>query len=167
MAQTGMLFAGRLRLRNAVTGNQLRFTDSATDEDGWSFPEHAFDVKNLSGQYVGVIGHDNVEKEEKLKVSAVLTRGDEIVPGSYPLSLVAQGGWVRVLTGDKILPFNGLTHIEKEEADLALIKTPQTPSSPSSRSEGEEDVADLPGLWDTTGQVKVCLKTIKLGRRAS
>ena len=145
----------RLQLRNALTGNQLRFTDVATDANGWSFPAKAFDVKNLTGQYVSVIGHDNIEKQEKLKVTAVLTRDGEVAPGSYPLSIVDQEGWVRVLTGDEILPFRGLTHTCKKEADLSLIKTPQTPSP---RSEREEELADKPAclLDSLTAAASTC-----------
>ena len=118
----------RLKLCHALTGNQLRFIPVATESNGWSFPATTFDVKNLTGQYVSVIGYDNIEKEEKLKVSAVLTRDGEIAPGSYPLSIVEQEGWVRVLTGDQVLPFRGLTHTCKETVDLSLIATPETPS---------------------------------------
>ena len=146
-----MPLAKRLRLRNAVTGNLLRFTDAATKANEWSFPAKTFDVKHLIGQYVGVIGYDNVEKEEKLKICAVLPRENEIAHGSFPLWTVDQDGWVRVVTGEEIVPFPGLKHTCKTEADLSLVMTPQTPSP---RSEREEEPADLSGLWDTTGKVQ-------------
>ena len=159
MSDAGLAYEGRLRLRNSVTGNQLRFTEAATQANGWSFPMHIFEVKNLNGQYVGVIGDDNVEKKEKIKICAVLTRGNEVAPGSYSLSEVHQHGWVLVLAGNEILPFPGLKHTCKQEADLSLVETPKTPSS---CSDNEVDLADLPGLWDTTGNWKVCPKTIHL-----
>ena len=160
-----MACVGRLRLRNAVSSIQLRFTDAATYANDWSFPAKTFDVKDLTGQYVGVIGYDNVEKKEKIMISAVLTRDNEIAPGSYPLSIVDQDGWVLVLTGNEVLRFRGLTHTVKKEADLSLIATPQTPSPRSEKD--EEQLADLPGLWDTTGNCKVCPKTIQPARHAS
>ena len=123
-----MIIFPRLKLRHAVSGNQLRFLEVGTASDGWSFPARVFEVKNVTGQYVSGIGHDNIGKEEKLMVSAVLTRTDEVAPETYPLSAVAKGGWVRVLTGPKVLPFTGLRHTCKEPADLSDIKTPETPS---------------------------------------
>ena len=128
MGDAGMPYVGRLRLRSAVTSGQLRFIDAATYANGWSFPAKSFDVKDVNGQYVGVIGYDNVEKEEKIEICAVLTRDNEIAPGSYPLSTVDQNGWVLVIAGNEVLPFRGLAHTCKKEADLSLIETPQTPS---------------------------------------
>ena len=128
MGDAGMPYVGRLRLRHALTATQLRFTAASTYANGWSFPAKTFDVKDLKGQYVGVIGYDNVERKEKIMICAVLTRDNEIAPGSYPLSTVDQNGWVLVLTGNEVLPFRGLAHTCKKEADLTLIETPQTPS---------------------------------------
>ena len=123
-----MIPSHRLKLRHALSATQLRILGVGTASDGWSFPARVFEVKNVTGQYVSGIGHDNIEKEEKLMVSAVLTRTDEVAPETYPLSAVAKGGWVRVLTGPKVLPFTGLRHTCKEPADLSDIKTPETPS---------------------------------------
>ena len=123
-----MIPSHRLKLRHALSATQLRILGVGTASDGWSFPAKSFEVENLTGQYVSVIDCDNFVSEEKLMVSAVLTRTDEVAPETYPLSIVDKKGWVRVLTGPKVLPFTGLRHTCKEPADLSDIKTPETPS---------------------------------------
>ena len=107
--------------------------------NGWSFPKDVFEVKNLKGTYVCVIGHNNTLEGEKLKVSAVLTRGNEIAPDTYPLSDVDKDGWVEVLLGDEILPFRGLECVQPKVADLSGIRTPSTPPPPWEREEVADD----------------------------
>ena len=124
-----MIPSHRLKLRHALSATQLRILGVGTASDGWSFPARSFEVKSLTGQSVSVIGYNNIEEEEQLMVSAVLPQTDEVAPKQYPLSAVAnKEGWVRVLTGPNVLPFQGLSHTCKEPADLSGIKTPETPS---------------------------------------
>ena len=118
----------RLKLRHALSATQLRILGVGTASDGWSFPARSFEVKNVTGQYVSVIGYDNIEEEEKLMVSAVLTQSGQVAPDTLWLSEVAEEGWVQVLTGPEVLPFTGLPHTCKEPADLSGIETPETPS---------------------------------------
>ena len=125
----GMIPLHRLQLRHALSGTQLCIPGVGTASDGWSFPARTFDVRDLTGKFVVVIGYNNQSTQEYLMVSAVLTQTDEVAPQQFPLSAVAdKTGWVRVLTGPDVLPFTGLIYTDKEEADLSGVKTPETPS---------------------------------------
>ena len=115
------------------------FPGPATVTNGWSFRKDKFDVKDLKGKYVCVIGHNSKLEGELLKVSAVLTRGNEIAPDTYPLSDVDKHGWVEVLLGDEILHCRGLKSVEPKVADLSGIRTPPTPPPPWEREEAADD----------------------------
>ena len=94
-----------------------------------SFPAKTFFVNDLTDRFVVVIGYDNEDTRDYLRVSAVLTQTGEIAPPVFCLSQVAdKKGWVQVLTGTDVLPFKGLMYTEKEKADLSGVKTPETPS---------------------------------------
>ena len=126
---------GRLCIHNALTGDTLRFTDAATRRNGWSIPAGPFDVKDLLGEQVGIINSNNSEKEEKLLVTAVLTPEGEVAPASFPLFRVAVNDIVKVVTGEKVLPFKPLKFTDEKVADLSGVNTPRTPSPCSDRGE--------------------------------
>ena len=119
--------SNRVWLRHALSGNMLCFPGHATAQNEWSVPGQTFKVGELLGRNVLNIEGGKALENEQLTVSAVLTREDEIAPGSFFLQEVDRDGWVFVLTGPSILPFKGLKFEEKPCASLDGVQTPRTP----------------------------------------
>ena len=119
--------AGRLQLRNALSGKLLCFPGPATASNGWTLPRHTFNVADLQGQQVFRIQEDNTVDRDPVMISAALTPSKEVAPRSFQLSDVAQDNIVEVLMGEQILPFTGLACTEKPCTDVSGVSTPPTP----------------------------------------
>ena len=91
------------------------------------FSWRSFLCSGFDWKYVlGVKDDDSLDKDS-MKVTAVLTREGEIAPLSFSLADVAQDGWVRVMTGNEVLRFTGLTCTDIPCSDLSEVSTPPTP----------------------------------------
>ena len=73
----------RVRIKHALSGNRLCFPGPATAKNEWSVPGQIFKVGELLGRIVLKIEGGKALGNEQLAVSAVLTREDEITPGSF------------------------------------------------------------------------------------
>ena len=108
----------RLRMRLAISGRTVCFPGPARVENNWSIPSAVFQVHHVVGQRVKLVDDDGVTlTSDSQLVAAILTPQGEVAPSSYWLQDVANDGWVTIVLGDRIIPFEGLSHTERPRED--------------------------------------------------
>ena len=121
---------GRVKIRHALSGNTVCLPGPATRANGWSLPSSTFYVNDVVGKNVLMVDNstDMLTKECKM-VSAVVTSEGFIAHAAWRLCDVSDDGWISVLTGNEVLPFQGHKWQDKPCANVDGIQTPPTPGS--------------------------------------
>lgn len=121
-------FAGRLRMRLAVSGRTVCFHGPANCENGWSFPSHVFRVSDIVGSRVFLVSDDGKSLTPGSHlVSAVVAPDAPVAPRWFTLAEAADCGWVSVTLGNTILPHTEVVCEEKPREDGSDVPTPPTP----------------------------------------
>ena len=127
-------FPGRVKLVNSLSGQQLCWPGPAIAANEWTIPETLL-VESLLGADVFLVDEqgkrlltDEAGKTEWRTIAAVFTRESaEIADRRCPLDLCAKKGYVSVMIGDKVIPFQCLRFKERPCAELEGVQTPRTP----------------------------------------